>query len=81
MSLPKELAASPGLRMAYAAVKLLESLEAFDVAATVAGGGHSAQAEALRHGGQGGLPAQSVALSINDNMTPLDGRSIDRSMR
>ena len=31
-------------------LELLESLEAFDITATVAGGGHSAQAEALRHG-------------------------------
>ena len=31
-------------------LELLESLEAFDITATVAGGGHSAQAKALRHG-------------------------------
>jgi small subunit ribosomal protein S9 len=31
-------------------LELLEILEQFDVNATVAGGGHSAQAEAMRHG-------------------------------
>jgi small subunit ribosomal protein S9 len=31
-------------------LELLELIEQFDVAATVAGGGHSAQAEAMRHG-------------------------------
>src|SRR5262245_23900214 len=31
-------------------LELLEVLEQYDVAATVAGGGHSAQAEAMRHG-------------------------------
>ncbi len=36
--------------VARQALELLESLEAFDIVATVAGGGHSAQAEALRHG-------------------------------
>lgn len=31
-------------------LELLEAIDSFDVWATVAGGGHSAQAEALRHG-------------------------------
>lgn len=31
-------------------LELLEVLDQYDVAATVAGGGHSAQAEAMRHG-------------------------------
>ncbi len=31
-------------------LELLEQLEAFDIWATVRGGGHSAQAEAMRHG-------------------------------
>ncbi len=32
------------------ALELIEGLDKFDVKATVAGGGHSAQAEAIRHG-------------------------------
>ena len=32
------------------ALELIEALDQFDVTATVAGGGHSAQAEAMRHG-------------------------------
>jgi small subunit ribosomal protein S9 len=31
-------------------LEVLEALEQFDVTATVHGGGHSAQAEAMRHG-------------------------------
>ena len=31
-------------------LELIEVLEQYDIAATVAGGGHSAQAEAMRHG-------------------------------
>ena len=31
-------------------LELIEVLDQYDVAATVAGGGHSAQAEAMRHG-------------------------------
>ena len=31
-------------------LELIESIEKFDVTATVKGGGHSAQAEAMRHG-------------------------------
>ncbi len=31
-------------------LELIEALDAYDVTATVAGGGHSAQAEAMRHG-------------------------------
>ncbi len=31
-------------------LELIEVLDAYDVTATVAGGGHSAQAEAMRHG-------------------------------
>jgi small subunit ribosomal protein S9 len=36
--------------VARQSLELLESAERYDVRATVAGGGHSAQAEALRHG-------------------------------
>jgi small subunit ribosomal protein S9 len=36
--------------IAKQALELLELLDKYDVRATVAGGGHSAQAEALRHG-------------------------------
>jgi len=36
--------------IARQSLELLEAIESFDVVATVAGGGHSAQAEALRHG-------------------------------
>lgn len=36
--------------IARQSLELLEATESFDVVATVAGGGHSAQAEALRHG-------------------------------
>ena len=32
------------------ALELIEAVDQFDVTATVAGGGHSAQAEAMRHG-------------------------------
>ncbi len=32
------------------ALELLEAIDQFDVTATVTGGGHSAQAEAMRHG-------------------------------
>ena len=32
------------------ALELIEALDQFDVSATVSGGGHSAQAEAMRHG-------------------------------
>ncbi len=32
------------------ALELIEAIDQFDVTATVAGGGHSAQAEAMRHG-------------------------------
>ncbi|MSP24025.1 MAG: 30S ribosomal protein S9 [Myxococcales bacterium] len=32
------------------ALELIEGIEKYDVMATVAGGGHSAQAEAIRHG-------------------------------
>src|ERR1700735_1744271 len=31
-------------------LELIEAIEQFDVTATVCGGGHSAQAEAMRHG-------------------------------
>jgi small subunit ribosomal protein S9 len=31
-------------------LELIEAIEQFDVTATVRGGGHSAQAEAMRHG-------------------------------
>ena len=36
--------------IARQSLEVLEAIEDFDVWATVAGGGHSAQAEALRHG-------------------------------
>jgi small subunit ribosomal protein S9 len=36
--------------VARQSLELLESAEKYDVRATVAGGGHSAQAEAVRHG-------------------------------
>ncbi len=36
--------------VARQSLELLESVERYDVRATVAGGGHSAQAEAVRHG-------------------------------
>ena len=36
--------------VAHQALELIEALDQFDVTATVAGGGHSAQAEAMRHG-------------------------------
>lgn len=39
-------------------LELLEAIESFDVFATVCGGGHSAQAEALRHGIARALIAQ-----------------------
>ena len=39
-------------------LELLEAIDSFDVWATVAGGGHSAQAEALRHGVARALIAQ-----------------------
>ena len=39
-----------GLMIARQALELLELLDKYDVKATVAGGGHSAQADAMRHG-------------------------------
>jgi small subunit ribosomal protein S9 len=36
--------------VARQSLELLESADRYDVRATVAGGGHSAQAEAVRHG-------------------------------
>jgi small subunit ribosomal protein S9 len=45
---------------------LLELGEAFDVKATVAGGGHSAQAEAMRHG-----IARALCLAEVERRTPL----------
>jgi small subunit ribosomal protein S9 len=36
--------------IARQSLELLESVEKFDIFATVAGGGHSAQADAMRHG-------------------------------
>jgi len=46
--------------IAKQALELLEVLEGFDVTATVAGGGHSAQAEAVRHGVARALCAQDI---------------------
>jgi len=39
-----------GRMIARQALELLELLDKYDVRATVAGGGHSAQADAMRHG-------------------------------
>jgi small subunit ribosomal protein S9 len=41
-------------------LELLEALEQYDVSATVVGGGHSAQAEAMRHGIARALLAQDA---------------------
>jgi small subunit ribosomal protein S9 len=49
-----------GRMIARQALELLEAVDAFDVTATVAGGGHSAQAEALRHGIARALCKQDV---------------------
>jgi small subunit ribosomal protein S9 len=44
--------------IARQSLEILELLDKYDVRATVAGGGHSAQAEALRHGIARALSAQ-----------------------
>ena len=41
-------------------LELIEDLEEYDVTASVAGGGHSAQAEAMRHGISRALIARSI---------------------
>ena len=48
------------------ALELLEAIDQFDVKATVAGGGHSAQAEAMRHG-----IARALVLSDPERRPPL----------
>jgi small subunit ribosomal protein S9 len=51
----------PTSRMiARQSLELLELLDKYDVRATVAGGGHSAQAEALRHGIARALIAEDI---------------------
>ena len=51
----------PTSRMvARQALELLEVLDKFDVVATVRGGGHHAQAEAVRHGVARALSVQSL---------------------
>ncbi len=47
-------------------LELLEVLDQFDVMATVAGGGHSAQAEAIRHG-----VARALILADAERRSPL----------
>ncbi len=47
-------------------LELLEVLDQYDVTATVAGGGHSAQAEAMRHG-----IARALMLADPERRSPL----------
>ncbi len=47
-------------------LELLEVMDQFDVQATVAGGGHSAQAEAIRHG-----VARALILADAERRSPL----------
>jgi small subunit ribosomal protein S9 len=47
-------------------LELLELMDQFDVAATVVGGGHSAQAEAMRHG-----IARALCLLDPERRSPL----------
>jgi small subunit ribosomal protein S9 len=47
-------------------LELLELLDQFDVRATVAGGGHSAQAEAVRHG-----VARALCTADSERRPPL----------
>ncbi|HZF52948.1 MAG TPA: 30S ribosomal protein S9 [Polyangiaceae bacterium] len=47
-------------------LELLEVLDQYDVTATVAGGGHSAQAEAMRHG-----IARALMLADAERRSPL----------
>ena len=47
-------------------LELLEVLDQYDVMATVAGGGHSAQAEAMRHG-----IARALMLADPERRSPL----------
>ena len=47
-------------------LELLELLDQFDVRATVAGGGHSAQAEAVRHG-----VARALCTADSERRSPL----------
>ncbi len=47
-------------------LELIEALEQYDVFATVAGGGHSAQAEAMRHG-----IARALVAADGERRSPL----------
>jgi small subunit ribosomal protein S9 len=47
-------------------LELIEALEQYDVVATVAGGGHSAQAEAMRHG-----IARALVAADGERRSPL----------
>jgi small subunit ribosomal protein S9 len=47
-------------------LELIEVLDQYDIAATVAGGGHSAQAEAMRHG-----IARALCLTDSERRSPL----------
>ena len=47
-------------------LELIEVLEEYDVTATVAGGGHSAQAEAMRHG-----IARALVAADGERRSPL----------
>lgn len=52
--------------IARQSLEALESIDKFDVTATVAGGGHSAQAEAMRHG-----IARALCIVALDNRPTL----------
>ncbi len=52
--------------IARQSLEVLEQLDKYDVTATVAGGGHSAQAEAMRHG-----VARALCLVAADNRPTL----------
>lgn len=52
--------------IARQSLELLEVMDKYDVMATVAGGGHSAQAEAMRHG-----IARALCIVSADNRPPL----------
>ncbi|MBL8739727.1 MAG: 30S ribosomal protein S9 [Myxococcales bacterium] len=47
-------------------LELIEALDQYDVVATVAGGGHSAQAEAMRHG-----IARALCAADGERRSPL----------
>jgi small subunit ribosomal protein S9 len=50
--------------IARQALELLEVLDKYDIRATVAGGGHSAQAEAMRHGIARALTAEDAERRV-----------------